>query len=243
MQQLKPIPIPCVSLALSGEDSTNLHGTVEPGRAASCVDSVIHMRRFTSPRRIDHPGPSDEQLRTFLLAALAAPDHGKLKPWRFVAVPAGERQTLAEAFIQIHEAREPRASSQDLERAREKAYRAPTLLLAIARLGVDSVNIPRDDILISLGCAIQNMLLSATAAGFATALTSGRSMQSPILHRLFDLLADEVAVSFISIGTKPGYLSGKTRALDLSHRFATLGEKLPGPQDVLQSKQSTGHAP
>ena len=55
--------------------------------------------------------------------------------------------------------------------------------------------------LLSAGCAIQNMLLVATALGFASALTSGKALRSPALEHLFSLQAGEQAVCFLSLGT------------------------------------------
>ncbi len=53
----------------------------------------------------------------------------------------------------------------------------------------------------SLGCAIQNILLSAQAAGFGAGLTSGQAMTSPHLRALFGLRPNEQAVCCINIGT------------------------------------------
>ena len=55
--------------------------------------------------------------------------------------------------------------------------------------------------LVSLGCAIQNILVSAHAAGFGTGLTSGQALASPRLRALFALSEHEQAVCCINIGT------------------------------------------
>ena len=51
------------------------------------------------------------------------------------------------------------------------------------------------------GCAVQNMLLMATAQGYGSALTSGKALKAPSLRALFQLAASEQALCFISIGT------------------------------------------
>ena len=53
---------------------------------------------------------------------------------------------------------------------------------------------------ISLGCAIQNMLLLSTAYGLGSALTSGKALQSRAMRELFDLQVNEQALCFINIG-------------------------------------------
>ena len=53
----------------------------------------------------------------------------------------------------------------------------------------------------STGCALQNMLLMATALGFGSALTSGKALKSAGLRALFSLGAAEHALCFVSVGT------------------------------------------
>ncbi len=177
---------------------------------------LIHSRQNVSPKRLVEPGPTAEELQGILATAGAAPDHGTLMPWRFVIVPAGRRAALAEVFAQALQERDPLATAEQIESAREKAYRAPFLMLAIARLrpkeceparkpaaaeGDPETLVGDAERLVSLGCAIQNMILAAHAAGFGSGLTSGQAMGSPQLRALFSLRGDEQAVCCINLGT------------------------------------------
>ncbi|RYF35842.1 MAG: hypothetical protein EOO25_21895, partial [Comamonadaceae bacterium] len=65
--------------------------------------------------------------------------------------------------------------------------------------------------LVSAGCAIQNMLLMATALGFGTSLTSGKALRSPGLQALFRLQPEEEALCFVSIGTIAGAKRARVR--------------------------------
>jgi nitroreductase len=85
--------------------------------------------------------------------------------------------------------------------AREKAHRAPVLLLVIAQLGLADPPIPPLERMVSVGAAVQNMLLMAHAQGFGGGLTSGQAMQSPRMRALFGLDAAEEAVCFVNLGT------------------------------------------
>lgn len=162
---------------------------------------LIQSRRNVSPRRLVEPGPTQQQLTDILSAAAAAPDHGLQMPWRFVVVPVGKRHVLAEAFALALIDRDPGATLEQMEAAREKACRAPFLMLAIVRLGVADQAIPAAERLVSLGCAVQNVLLAATAAGFGSGLTSGQSMASPRLSSACGVAEDEQLVCCVSIGT------------------------------------------
>lgn len=177
------------------------------------VTTLIHTRQHVAPRRLVAPGPSAQQVQTILQAAAAAPDHGQLLPWRFVVVPMSARAALAEVFAQALLDRDPGASVEQVESARDKAHRAPFLMLAIAKLAGSTpeqdarrqqggeLAITDAERLVSLGCAIQNVLLSAHAMGLGSGITSGQAMASPRLRALFELTAHETAVCCISIGT------------------------------------------
>lgn len=163
--------------------------------------AMIQSRRTVLPKRLLAPGPDEPQLAQILAAAAAAPDHGQLLPWRFVIVPAHARSALADVFEGALLERDASATSEQRQQSRDKAFRAPWLLLAIARLGGDDVQVPSTERLISAGCAIQNMLLMATALGFGSALTSGKALESSQLRALFSLDKHEQALCFMSVGT------------------------------------------
>ena len=173
----------------------------EPDASAQWAWALIQHRQTILPKRLMAPGPDEGQLDLILRAAAAAPDHRELVPWRFVIIPAAARPRLAEVFGNALRERDPAATPHQIEEAREKAFRGPVLMLAVVRIGSPGEEIPAGERLLSAGCAIQNMLLMATAMGFASALTSGKALQSPGMRALFALAPDEQAVCFVSLGT------------------------------------------
>ena len=136
--------------------------------------TLITSRQNISPKRLDEPGPSQQALEQIFRAAAAAP-----------------------ALID----RDPGATLEQIESAREKAYRAPCLILVVARLGSCEPPIPQLERMVSVGCAVQNMLLMAHSQSFGSSLTSGQAMHSPRMRKLFDLADGEEAVCFLNIGT------------------------------------------
>jgi nitroreductase len=162
---------------------------------------LISSRHNVSPKRLVEPGPDADQLDALLSLAAAAPDHGLLTPWRFIVVPVEERDKLAEAFALALLDRAPDATLEQIESAREKAWRAPLVMVAVACLGPREPDTPALERMISMGAAIQNILLGAHAMGFGAGLTSGRAMASPRMARLCSLGEGEVAVCCVNIGT------------------------------------------
>jgi nitroreductase len=165
------------------------------------AQALIISRRNTSPKRLQSPGPGKDQLRALLELAAAAPDHGRLTPWRFIQIEAAQRQALGEVFALALIDRDPGATLAQIEAAREKAQRAPLLLVAVARLGAAEPATPVLERMVSMGAAIQNLLLGAHAMGFGAGLTSGQAMSSARLRELCGLTAGEVPVCCVNIGT------------------------------------------
>lgn len=181
------------------------------------VDALIQSRQHISPQHLTEPGPSRAELLPLLEAAAAAPDHGLQRPWRFIAIGPSTRVRLAEAFAQALLERDPQALPAQLADARAKAHRGPALLLAVADLrprredgtptqpgdpAIAAGRVVTDaEKLISLGCAIQNLLLAAQARGWASGLTSGRALTSQALRHTFALQDGEHAICFVNLGT------------------------------------------
>ena len=173
--------------------------------------TLIHSRQHISPKRLGDPGPDPEQVERILTAAGAAPDHGQLRPWRLVIVPPERRHDLAEAFAEALVERDVEATEEQKQDAREKAYRSPFLVLAIARLDPELGPGHPQERLISAGCAVQNMLLAAHAMGFGAGLTSGRALYSRQIRLLFGLAAHEQPLCFMTVGTVTKRKPARTR--------------------------------
>lgn len=182
-----------------------------PGEAAELLAAVIHSRQTVLPKRLGSPAPDAAQLTMILGSAAAAPDHGQITPWRFVIVPESARGRLADVFAAALRARDAQATPEQVAQAREKAFRAPLLMLAIGQMEGGDPEIDATERLLSAGCAIQNMLLTAHALGFGTALTSGKALRSQALRSLFALTAHEQALCFISAGTAHKHKPGRQR--------------------------------
>jgi len=172
------------------------------------AEKLIHGRVHVSPKRLGNPSPNESEKKQILLAANAAPDHGRMMPWRFIEIGQSSRNALGEVFYQCLLDRDQSATPIQLQEARDKALRGPLLLLAIANYADDTNEISKEEKLVSLGCAIQNILLSAYALGFGSGLSSGKALQSPRLRGLLNLPDHEDPICFITVGTvtknKPG---------------------------------------
>ena len=189
---------------------------------ASTAATLMQSRQTILPKRLIAPGPDAAQLALILQAAATAPDHGQLLPWRLVRVPQAERGRLAEVFGAALLERDADATPEQVAQAREKAHRSPLLLLAIVDGLKGDAEIDLSERMTSAGCALQNMLLMATALGYGSALTSGKALKSAGLRTLFGLRAGEHALCFVSVGTVQSRKPPRVRPVP-DDFFTTLG--------------------
>ena len=191
---------------------------------AELAAALLQARQTILPKRLGAPGPDAAQLQAILAAAAHAPDHGCLLPWRFVLVPDAARAALGQAFADALRERDAQATPEQQEQAREKALRAPVLLLVVVDECGGDPEIAPSERLVSAGCAVQNLLLMATAQGFGSALTSGKALQSQALRGLFALGEGERALCFVSVGTVVSRKSVRARPVPAQY----VGTLVPG---------------
>jgi len=178
---------------------------------ADLAATLIQARQTILPKWLMEPGPDAAQLEQILAAAASAPDHKQVLPWRLVQVPHTVRELLAEQFAVALQERDAEALPLQMEQAREKALRSPCLLLLVVNSARGDAEIDLTERVLSAGCAVQNILLMATALGFASALTSGRALKADGLRRLFALSDSDHALCFVSLGTARGSRPSRIR--------------------------------
>jgi nitroreductase len=172
-----------------------------PEDLAAVSLALITSRYSVSPKRLVAPGPDAEQLQALIEAAGCAPDHELLRPWRLVHIAPSQRPALGNVFVQALLERLPTASPQAQAQACEKAFRAPTLLLAVACLEPAHADVTEAERHVALGAALQNLLLAAHGQGFGAMLSSGHALRTESFARAFGLAPGEHALCFVSIGT------------------------------------------
>jgi nitroreductase len=168
---------------------------------ADLAATLMRARQTILPKRLAEPGPDAAQLAQILESAASAPDHERLLPWHFILVPLPLRGLLAAQFAAALLERDAAALPEQLEQAREKAFRSPCLLLLVVDGACGDPEIDLAERLLSAGCAVQNVLLMATALGYGSALTSGKALKSRGLRHLFGLVETQHALCFVSLGT------------------------------------------
>jgi nitroreductase len=165
------------------------------------MDALDCLMTRRSSSRLGEPAPDDRALATLLAAATAAPDHGLLRPWRFVVVRGQALRELGEVFAAAHAEREPDAPPAVLEVTRRKPLRAP-LIMAVISSPKPSPKIPVWEQTASAAAAAQNVCLAANALGFGSMWRTGWYGEAPRVRAHLGLAAGESVMAWIYLGTR-----------------------------------------
>src|SRR4051812_24829474 len=130
---------------------------------------LLHTRQ--SAAKLQEPGPDDMELADIFRSAVSAPDHGRLRPWRFVVIREEARERFGEVMAAALKARRPDTPPEMLNRERAKPLRAPLIVVVAAR--VQPGKIPEIEQVMAVGAAAQNIMLAAHALGFGAMWRTG----------------------------------------------------------------------
>jgi nitroreductase len=164
------------------------------------MDALAALTTRVSPAALDLPGPTPAALEKILEAAVAAPDHGRIKPWRFILVEGVAREKLGSLMAELLLRREPGASEGKLVAERKKTLRAPLIVVVAAALR-DDPKVPQIEQIIAVGAAAQNMLVAAHALGYGGFWRTGVNAYDAAMKRALGLAETDAIIGFLYFGT------------------------------------------
>lgn len=160
--------------------------------------ALITSRHSLGIKHLSEPGPDDASLSQMATAALKAPDHAELVPFRFSVIRGSARDRLAQLFEQA--AREAGKDEAGALLDAERARRAPVTVALMARIDLGHPLVPAHEQWIAVGGALTNFLNAAHALGYAGKMLSGAKVRDPFLARAF-CAPGETLVGWIALGT------------------------------------------
>ena len=135
----------------------------------NAIEAILS--RKSSPR-LQEPAPNEQELELIYKAALRAPDHGALKPWKFINVSGDGRKKLADAALRAIEISDPENAKRNKEKILNAPFRAPLIIIVIASVKEDSI-IPEIEQILSAGAAAQNILIASHSLGYSAIWRTG----------------------------------------------------------------------
>ena len=161
-------------------------------------DAMDMLLSRASSGELRAPGPDAEALGQIVAAGLRAPDHGKLRPWRFVAIEGEARHRFAELCIAALKARDPDATTAEADRMRGKLTSPPLVLALGMQITPGLAKVPEIEQVMAVAAAAMNMLNAAHALGFAGKWVTGPNAYDPAVAKALGV--DQLA-GFLYLGT------------------------------------------
>lgn len=185
-----------------------------PTSAASTASSsssplaALLGRYSVGPKHLVEPGPDDEQLALMVQAALRAPDHAELVPYRFKLVRGEAKQAMAALFSGA--ARRAGKDEAGAALDAERALRPPLTVAVVARIDMGHPLVPAHEQWAAVGGAISNFLAAAHLLGFAGKMLSGAKVRDPQVAAAF-CESGETLLGWIALGSPAKRPSGAQR--------------------------------
>jgi len=164
------------------------------------MDALELLLKRTSMSRLQSPAPSAEQLDIMFRVAVRAPDHGQIRPWRFLTIEGQGRDALGELYAQALLEKNPQANAEQLKRVRAMPLRAPMLIVIIA-CKQEHPKVPEYEQVIAAGCAAHGLLLAAQAQGLGAFWRSGEMTDNSYVNQQLGLQDNEQIIGYMYVGT------------------------------------------
>jgi nitroreductase len=163
------------------------------------VDLFAAIESRASALKLTEPGPARAHLEQIMRSAVRAPDHGKLRPWRFVVLEGTAREKLGDAMARLSLAKFPQSTPEQLDGERRKVLRAPTIIVVAAR--ITPGKIPQIEQVSAVAAGVENMVLTAQALGYGAMWKTGAAAYDAQAKISLGLAAEDQIVAFLYLGT------------------------------------------
>ncbi len=171
--------------------------TAEQRNRLRTLDLLLSRR---STGTLTEPAPSGTELDLILEAGLHVPDHGRLRPWRFVLIRGEARTAFGECLAEAIKARDRAAPVALLDRYRAWAVRNP-LLIAVGTRIRSGHPVPEIEQVLSAGAAAMNMLNAIHLLGYAGIWVTGANAYDIRVNEALGFRAPSRLVGFLAVGT------------------------------------------
>ncbi len=169
-----------------------------PKPSPETIDLLLRRRSVVADKQCE-PGPTPDELAVLLRCAPRVPAHAKLTPWRIQVVQGEAQRNLGELLAQIYRGNHPGASEKQLAYERNRPCRAPLLLVVSTR--IESDRIPRWEQILSGAAVCQNILIAATALGYASQWLTEWPAYDETVKQALNIPADDQILGFLYIGS------------------------------------------
>ncbi|TCK01658.1 nitroreductase [Volucribacter psittacicida] len=184
------------------------------------MDLLTLLTTRRSEKKLIAPAPNAEQLENMFQAALHVPDHGKLRPYRFVVI---EKEGLAKLVNLLKQAVvELELGEERIKKAESFADKAPMIIAVVAKIDHTVKKVPGWEQMLTAGCATYALQLAANAQGFANVWVTGPWIDAEALRQAFGCQEQDKIVALMLVGTEQEKSEREIKALDVKEFISYL---------------------
>ena len=158
---------------------------------------AIHSRH--SQGKVKQDAVARELIEKLLDAGAQAPNHYKVRPWRFVVLTGEARNRLGDVMSASQRERKPDLPSETFDKTRTLPLRAPVLIaVGVDKPGEEKVLEVENISAASAAC--QNILLAAQALRLGAIWRTGEWARDVKVKEFLGFAPDQHIVGFIYVG-------------------------------------------
>lgn len=178
------------------------------------MDALTLLTSRCSEKNLTSPAPNKAQLEQIFQAALRAPDHGKLQPYRFIVIEndgLNKFETLLKSAVS-----ELNLGEKRLQKAEKISRQAPMVIAVVAKIDKTIEKVPAWEQMLCAGSATYAMQLAANALGFDNVWVTAPWVDGTALRQAFHCDANDKVIAFLLIGTAAEKRQRETKFVEMS---------------------------
>jgi len=166
----------------------------------SAIEQLLSRK---SHNRLIAPAPYADEIKIMMQAALRAPDHALLKPWRYRVFTGDSLHHLGEKFVKASTENNPNLTDDKLAKIKNKPLRAPMVIVASVVIKAHP-KVPDIEQVLSAGASVQNLIMAAHFLNIGAIWRTGSLAFNRLLMDELGMDSNESIVGFIYLGQEEG---------------------------------------
>lgn len=176
--------------------------------SSDSLEALLARQSIDAP---EAPAPQGEVLQKILAAGLCAPDHGRIRPWRWVVTEGQDHCAALGQQVALAIQRQDRSFPEKKLARLERRFASVPMVIAIGAEFVPDCAIPRHEQEYAVAAGAMNLLNALSFSGFGGVWISGIYGQDASLRQILGLSEDPQRgglLGFLLVGSAPERISG-----------------------------------
>jgi nitroreductase len=161
------------------------------------VFDTIHQRH--SHKKVKQEAVPRELIEKMLDAAVQAPNHYKVRPWRFIGLTGEARHKLGDAMSASLRERHPEFPQEAFDKAHATPLQAP-LVIAVGVDKPSETKVLEIENICAAAAATENLLLAAQALGLGAKWRTGEWARDIKVKEFLGFQPEQHIIGFVYVG-------------------------------------------